>query len=231
MFAVATLVVLPIILLIVVDRPEDKGMHAYGAVSDGATTAIPAAKLLSNSDILRRRDFWTIGVSFVLTVTVYLALMAVMVPYARTYGVSALEASQLTVTMGLFAILGKIMFATWTDRIGLRNTFWVAIALNLVACALLAAIPDYTILFVASALAGASAGGVLPLWPGLIAFRFGRHALPQVMGLMSPMVLILQGFGAPFASAMHFRPAFIVFVVMLIASAIFARNLNRAPAQ
>ncbi|MGI4876012.1 MAG: MFS transporter, partial [Janthinobacterium lividum] len=229
-FALATLIAIPIILLIVVDRPEDKGMHAYGATPDTATGSTPAVELLSNREILRRPDFWSIGVSFVLTVTVYLALMAVMVPYARTYGVTALEASELTIVMGLSAIVGKIMFATWTDRIGLRNTFWVAVALNLLACTLLATVPDYKILFVASALAGASAGGVLPLWPGLIAFRFGRHALPQVMGLMSPMVLILQGFGAPFASAMHFRPAFVVFAVMLVASAIFARNLNKAPA-
>ena len=229
-FALVTLLAMPIILLIVVDRPEDKGLHPYGGAPQPNEAAAPAAALLSNSEILRRPDFWTIGVAFVLTVTVYLALMAVMVPYARTYGVTALEASQLTITMGVFAIIGKIMFATWTDRIGLRNTFYVAISLNLVACILLAAVPDYKILFVASALAGASAGGVLPLWPGLIAFRFGRHALPQVMGLMSPMVLILQGFGAPFASAMHFRPAFIVFVVMLIVSAVVARNLNKAAA-
>jgi MFS family permease len=225
-FALMTLIAMPLIFLIVVDRPEDKGLTPYGGHAEG--TAHPA--LLTTGEILRRLDFWTIGFSYLLTVTVYLALIAVMVPYARTYGVTALEASQLTVCMGVFAIIGKIGFATWTDRMGLRNTFWIAVGLNLTACILLVAIPGYQILFVASALAGASAGGVLPLWPGMIAFRFGRRALPQVMGLMSPMVLIVQGFGAPFATAVHFRPAYIVFIALLIASAIFSRNLNRTPA-
>jgi MFS family permease len=150
-----------------------------------------------------------------------------MVPYGRTFGVSALDASKLVVTMGVFAIIGKIGFATFTDRMGLRNTFWIAIALNLVACVLLVAVPGYTVVFVAAACAGASAGGVLPLWPGMIAHRFGRARLAQVMGLMSPMVLSLQGFGAPFATAVNFRPAYIVFAVMLLISAFLSRNLNK----
>jgi hypothetical protein len=49
-----------------------------------------------------------------------------------------------------------------------------------------------------------------------------------MMGLMSPMALIIQTFGAPFATAAQFRPAYIVFADMLVASAIFSRNLNRA---
>jgi hypothetical protein len=93
----------------------------------------------------------------------------------------------------------------------------------------LVAFPGYAVLFAASALVGGSAGGVLPLWPGMIAFRFGRNALPQVMGLMSPMVLIVQGFGAPFATAMHFRPAYVVFLAMLIGSIILSYRLNRKP--
>ena len=234
-FAVAMVVAMPLIFFLVTDRPEDKGMEPYGGRPDQVAAAAAAGPaetppLLTNGEILRRFDFWTIGVSYVLTVTVYLALVGVMVPYARTYGVTALEASKLIVTMGIFAIIGKLAFATFTDRMGLRNTFWIAVGLNLVACILLVAVPGYQVLFVASALVGGSAGGVLPLWPGMIAFRFGRHALPQVMGLMSPMVLIIQGFGAPLATLLHFRPAYMLFIVMLLASAFFSRNMNKAPA-
>lgn len=225
-FALGIVIAMPIIWFIAVDSPEKKGMRPYGGAADAPIEAAAPA-LLTNAEILRRADFWTIGFSYVLTVTVYLALVATMVPYARTFGVSGLEATQLVVCMGVFAIIGKVGFATFTDRMGLRNTFWIAVALNLVACLLLVAVPGYGILFVASALVGGSAGGVLPLWPGMIAFRFGRHALPQVMGLMSPMVLIVQGFGAPFATAMGFAPAFVIFAVMLVVSAALSRNLNR----
>lgn len=223
-FALAILLAMPLIYVLVVDRPEDRGLQPYGGQAEKTVT--PTGNALETGEILRHRSFWTIGVSYALTVTVYLALVGVMVPYARTYGVTALEASNLVVCMGVFAIIGKIFFATFTDRLGLRNTFWIAIALNLTGCGLLVTAPAYQILFLASALVGASAGGVLPLWPGMIAFRFGREALPKVMGLMSPMVLIVQGFGAPLATALEYRPAYWLFIAMLIGSAVLARGAS-----
>lgn len=224
-FALALVAAMPIIYVLVVDRPEDKGLAPYGGATAAAASAGPVVALTSG-EILRQHGFWTIGISYALTVTVYLALVGVMVPYARTFGVTALEASNVVVCMGVFAILGKILFATFTDRMGLRNTFWIAIGLNLVACILLVVSPDYRVLFIAAAMVGASAGGVLPLWPGMIAHRFGRAALPRVMGLMSPMVLIVQGFGAPLATALDYQPAFMLFIGMLIVSAGISRNAD-----
>lgn len=225
-FALALLVAMPMIYFLVVDRPEDVGLQPYGGPTDQGGPAAPAVPLTSR-EVLRNRAFWTIGASYALCVTVYLALVGVMVPYAKTFGVTALDAANLIVVMGVFAILGKILFATFTDRMGLRNTFWIAILLNMVGCILLAATRDYSLLFIVGALVGASAGGVLPLWPGMIAHRFGRQALPRVMGLMSPMVLIVQGFGAPVATALDYRPAFLLFIAMLVAAAVISRNISK----
>jgi len=54
--------------------------------------------------------------------------------------------------------------------------------------------------------------------------------LPQVMGLMSPLVLSLQGFGAPIATAMHYRPAFLIFIGLLVVSALISRNFAKPSA-
>jgi MFS family permease len=227
---ILVVIAIPIVFLVVTDHPEDKGLKPYGAGAAAAEARGTAQPLLSTGQVLRRGDFWSIGVSYILCVFVYLALVASMVPYARTFGVSALQASNLVVAMGVGAIVGKICFATWTDRMGLRNTFWIAIGLNSVALVLLLAVPDYNILFAASACVGGAAGGILPVWPGLVAFRFGRHSLPQVMGLMGPMVVSLQGFGAPLAAQLHYRPAFMLFLVLLLVSVFVSRNLNKSVA-
>jgi predicted MFS family arabinose efflux permease len=180
---------------------------------------------------MRRADFWSIGISYILCVVVYLALVASIVPYARlSYGVSALQASNLVVMMGVGAIIGKLCFAAWTDRMGLRNTFWVAVALNVIALVLLLTVPDYRILYLISACVGGAAGGILPVWPGLVAFRFGHRNLSQVMGLMGPIVVSLQGFGAPLAAQLHYRPAFELFLGFLLVSFLISRNLNRPAA-
>jgi len=229
-FAVVLIVVaVPIIFFIVKDHPEDKGLRAYGAEPSAPVSAPAAApSLMSTGDVLHRGDFWSIGISYILCVFVYLALTASMVPYARTFGVSALDASNLVVAMGVGAIIGKLAFATWTDRMGLRNTFWIAVGLNATALILLLTMPEYNVLFVVSLFVGGAAGGILPVWPGLVAFRFGRQALGQVMGLMGPIVISLQGFGAPLAAKMGYQSAFMLFLGLLAVSVIVSRNLNKA---
>jgi len=225
-FAMILLAVAVPVGLILVEHPSQRDQKEAGA---DAAPVEPAA-ILTNREILGRRDFWVILFSYLMTVIVYLGLVATIVPYARTFGVSPVQAAQLTATMGIAAIVGKIGFATFTDRMGLRNTFWIAISLNLVALILMLTVPGYSILIAASAMIGASAGGVLPVWPGLVAFRFGPRALPQVMGLMSPIVISLQGFGAPLVTGMHFHGAFPYLIGSLVVSAFLSRNLSKAAA-
>ena len=226
-------IAIPVVLFVISDHPEDKGMHPYGHEKhaepiDAVTGAAARPRLLSTAEVLKRGDFWSISISYILCVVVYLALTASMVPYARlVFAVSALKASNLVVTMGIGAIVGKICFAAWTDRIGLRNTFWVAVALNAIALIALLTVPSYGVLYLASLCVGGAAGGILPVWPGFVAFRFGRHSLAQVMGLMGPIVVSLQGFGAPFAASLHYRLPFEIFLAGLVVSVFVSRNLNK----
>jgi MFS family permease len=233
--AMLVIIGIPIVFFVMSDHPEDKGMQAYGAerLAPGTETSSAAPALLPIAQVLKRGDFWAIGISYILCVAVYLALVASMVPYARlTFGVTALQASNLVVTMGIGAILGKICFSIWTDRIGLRNTFWIAVAMNAIALVSLLAVANYNILYLASFCVGAAAGGILPVWPGFVAFRFGRQSLAQVMGLMGPIVVSLQGFGAPFAAQLHYRLPFEIFLGCLVVAVFVSRNLDQpAPAR
>jgi MFS family permease len=232
--AMLVIIGIPVVFFVMSDHPENKGLQAYGATRSmtGLESSSEGSTLLPVGEVLKRRDFWAIGISYILCVAVYLALVASMVPYARlTFGVTALQASNLVVIMGVGAILGKICFSIWTDRMGLRNTFWVAVAMNAVALISLLAVPNYNVLYLASLCVGAAAGGILPVWPGFVALRFGRQSLAQVMGLMGPIVVSLQGFGAPFAAQLHYRLPFEIFLGCLVAAAFVSRNLNRpAPA-
>jgi MFS family permease len=228
-YAVMLVVIaVPVFFFLVVDRPEQKGLRPYGDTGEGAAKAATVAPKMSLGEILGRADFWTVAIGYLFTVVVYLAVVAAIVPYAKgLFHISTAQGGTLAMTMGIAAIIGKLGFATWTDRMGLRNTFWIAIALNLIGCILLAFVPSLNITFVAAALVGASAGGVLPVWPGLVAFRFGRLALPQVMGVMSPLVLSLQGFGGLYVTSVGPKQAFITFIVMLLLSAIITRGLTK----
>jgi hypothetical protein len=205
LFALLILVVAAVVAFIAVDRPEKKGLEAWGA-EEAAHVVTSAPTLVPVRQILGRLDFWLVGASYLLTVVVYLGLGATMIPYAiSAFGVSGPEAANLALIMGLAGIVGKMFFAV----VALYTT------------------QDYNMLYLASACVGASSGGVLPVWPGLVAQRFGRPSLPQVMGLMSPVVVGLQGFGAPFIVGMHFKPAYPVLAVLLVLSAILSSTLSR----
>jgi MFS family permease len=227
-FAAILLVVgIPLIFLLVIDHPEEKGMKPYGADGVPAAAASLDAPLPTTGEVLSRGDFWSIAISYILGVFVYLGLLASMVPYARGLGVSAADGLTLVMVSGIAAIIGKFFFATFTDQMGLRNTFWIALALNSAALISLLTMKDFTGLEIASACVGGAAGGLLPVWPGLVAFRFGRHTLPKVMGLMGPIVVSLQGFGAAMAAKLHYQLAFEIFLAMMVVSAIVSRNLNK----
>ena len=83
--AMLVVIGIPIIFLLVTDRPEDKGMKAYGA-DEAAGAPSLEAPLPSTGEILGRGDFWSIAISYILGVFVYLALLASMVPLPRAGG-------------------------------------------------------------------------------------------------------------------------------------------------
>jgi MFS family permease len=219
---------IPLIFLLVTDHPEEKGLKAYGAdeVPDTGIHSLDTP-LPTTGEILGRGDFWTIAISYILGVFVYLGLLASMVPYARGLGFTAAEGATLVFVSGMAAIAGKLFFAAFTDRMGLRNTMWIALALNSISLVCLLTMKDFTGLAIASAAVGAAAGGLLPVWPGLVAFRFGRHTLPKVMGLMGPIVVSLQGFGATIAAKLHYQLAFEIFLGLMVVSAVVSINLSK----
>ncbi len=226
--ALMVVIGIPIIFLLVTDHPEDKGMKAHGADEAGlAGAGTLSAPVPTTGQVLGRGDFWSIAISYILGVFVYLGLLASMVPYARGLGIAPADALTLVAISGIAAIAGKFFFATFTDQMGLRNTLWIALALNAASLIALLTMTDFTGLAIASACVGGAAGGLLPVWPGLVAFRFGRHSLPKVMGLMGPIVVSLQGFGGTIAASLHYRLAFEIFLGLMVVSAIVSRNLNK----
>jgi len=229
--AMIVIIGIPAMFLLVVDKPEHKGVEPVGGLpqTNGAPSAPPAP--LSTGQILGNPDFWVIAAAYGLTVVVYLAITAAIVPYGKaTFGPELFNVgavTKLTLLMGIAAIIGKLGFAAITDKIGLRHTFWIAVALNFVSASLLVFAPTFNNMYIAAACTGASAGGVLPVWPGLIALRFGRQRLAQVMGLMAPLVLSIQGLGAPIAAQVGYKTVFPVFIVFTILSAILSVGLNK----
>ena len=120
--ALVLLAIIPIVGLVVRDRPEDIGALPYGA--DPATAPPPpvAGNPFANAlGALRRathhRDFWLLAVSFFICgATTNGLIQTHLVPACMDHGIPEVKAAGLLATMGVFDLVGTTASGWLSDR-------------------------------------------------------------------------------------------------------------------
>ena len=190
--------VLPMLLFVLRDHPAEKGLEPEGQGADpiGAPAGEPTDSLLANRDILGSRSYWLMGICFGLLFMGYTALLGNLGLYVKGQGLDASVSRTLISLVAFFGFVGKIALGAASDSIGLRTGLWTSLGLAGVGIALFSVEPDYPALVVASSLLGLAAGGMLPVWGGMIAAAFGTENFGRAMGLISPLIalLVMPGF-------------------------------------
>ena len=103
-----------------------------------------------------------------------------------------------------------------------RKILLLAVMPLVIAClVLLMTDSRYPVMFLASALLGLAAGGMLPIWGSLMAVLFGAANYGRVMGLMNPVMMPVVVAGAPFAGWSYDRSGsytvtLVAFTVVLV---------------
>jgi len=191
--AVVALVAVPFAWLVIVNRPEDRGLAPDGDA--GGTTPAPEAgpgaestAQWSLSGLLRERNFWVIGLSVGLCFATLGSLIANLPRHAADLGIEKLSASFLLSALSAAGIVGKIGFGALADRVDKRLLMWIAIAMLALYYGALRLHFGYGALLGMSIVGGLSFGGFLPMWGALIGMCFGRESFGRVMGLMTPVM-------------------------------------------
>ncbi len=189
MGAVVALVAVPLAWLVIVNRPEDRGLAPDGSAGRAAPTpgAEPAAHW-SLSGLLRERNFWVIGMSVGLCFATLGSLIANLPRHAADLGIEKLAASFLLSALSAAGIVGKIGFGALADRVDKRLLMWIAIAMLALYFGALRLQIGYGALLGMSIVGGLSFGGFLPMWGALIGMCYGRESFGRVMGLMAPVM-------------------------------------------
>jgi MFS family permease len=119
----AGLVLLPLILLFMRDRPSDVGLLPYGAKPGAAVAAGPAVRnpLVASFQALRHaaryRDFWILFASFFVCGFSANGLIGThLIPACFDHGIPEVMAAGLLAAMGCFDILGTTASGWLTDR-------------------------------------------------------------------------------------------------------------------
>ncbi len=174
------LIAVPLMLLIVADSPQHKGVEPDPDVAQPSGEADP---VWTTAMILRERYFWAMLVALVPIVVTPVALTGNLAPYAQDLGISPQAAGGLMSIWALCNIFGKVSFGYLADRIEQRLLYLLALLPSVVALLLLLLAPSYLTLLLAMIALGLGSGGYLPLIGMMISRHFGVLAYGAVVGL------------------------------------------------
>ena len=215
--ALPIVIVLPVVALLVVNRPQDRGLLPDGRPHDGSPPPPPPAQG-SLREALREPDLWRIALVIGFCFAGSASVIQVIHSHTTDLGHSAARAATALSLMAALAALGKPVFGVLSDRTSPRFAMAIAIALQAAGVLGVLAARDYPMILAASVVFGLGFGGLMPLFGLLTATRFGGANLGRMMGSAGPIMVPFQLIGLPFAGAVFDRtgsyaPAFITFLV------------------
>ena len=122
--------VLPLVLLVLRDRPADVGLRPYGATRDDPPPPPRANPFGAALDGLRlglaSRNFWLLGASFFICGATTNGLIGThLIPAAMDHGFGEVTAASMLAAIGVFDIVGTTLSGWLTDRYDSRRLlFW-----------------------------------------------------------------------------------------------------------
>ena len=121
----AALVVVPLVALLLRNRPEDIGLLAYGATKPQPKPVITVSAGRRAVDVLftaaRTRNFWLLAAGFAICGATTNGLVGThFIPAAMDHGMGETAAASLLALVGVFDIVGTIFSGWLTDRVDSR---------------------------------------------------------------------------------------------------------------
>jgi len=251
------LVLAPLVLLVIVNWPEDRGLQPDGVIqprSEGeaklpgglamgiTTPGIPLEPSCVLDDVprwtfgrlVRTSVFWKVGPAYAMAMIGVVGVMSQLKPRFVEVGFSDTTAMLLMAATALAGTMGKYVWGALCDVIAAPKMASTIMAIN--GIGLLAALfvnsPTAILLFVC--LFGFAMGGVMSTYPILVADLFGRKAFPSVFRFMGGfLVFQMLGFGIAGASFDRFgsyTPAYILFMGLDVIAALLVLSVKRPPA-
>jgi MFS family permease len=195
----AFVLVAPLVHRLVVDRPQDRGLHPDGdAAPPPQPSSAPGGKGVLAA-ILSERAFWCETLAIGLGLFVYLGFLSNLYPHAVATGQAPTGAAALLSVVASCSVAGKLGFGTVADRMDLRHTMWLAFACMGVGTLVLSQAASYGALAAGAVLFGLAAGGLLPVWGAMVARSFGPARFGRALGAMNLAMAPLTLASAPYA--------------------------------
>ena len=195
--AFTALIVVPIVLLLVISRPEEVGLRPDGQLTSSPQSVDGPSSGPTKGGILSDRNFWVLVTVVGLLFCVQSATLTHMVPRITDTGVSLRSASLVMSLCAGLGILGKLSFGWLSDRWSARHAIWFSVGCQITGQLAMFQTDALLTFATGAALFGYGMGGVVPLQGALVGQMFGRERFGKALGAMRPAMFPLQIAGIP----------------------------------
>ena len=228
--AIALVGVLPLAQFLRRD-PEQKGLKPYGI--DASTSNISRLPFggLTLGKAVRTRQYWTVAAICFLFWYCMHSVMVHIVPHAMDIGYSPVRAASIISVIGGVSILGRVIIAGSSDRIGSRRAMIICSLILVISLSLLYFTRELWQLYLFAAIYGFSHGGFAAMVSPLVAELFGTRFHGSLYGVITfcgtgggaigPLIA-----GRIFDVSASYQLAFLILIVASVIALMLAISLK-----
>jgi MFS family permease len=196
------LLLIPVVLFVMREKPEDMGLVAPGSGSGLAGGRSHTELGMRFREALRTRNFWILATVAMLTFYAILALLTHLFLHMREQGFEPQVAASGLTVLFLLGLVGKIASGILADLVGRKAVFVGTLAVMCIGAWLLISTSGVTF-WPAIVLLGAGWGGVYTLLQLLAAETFGVRDLGKILGTITVLDTFGGGMG-PFLTGLMY---------------------------
>lgn len=181
----ALLLILPLGLWVVRDRPEAMGLRPDGESPAGADEKDEAeSERTPLADAIHARSFWQLtGGLFTCGFSMTL-LSAHGIPMLTDHGFHPMVAASALGFLGGAAMIGSVVLGLLSDRFGRKSILALVYVLRVLAFTMLFFVRDPVTLTVVAAIGGFGMSGSMAMTAALTGDLFGRFSVGSIMGMI-----------------------------------------------
>ena len=177
------LLVLPIALFVVRDRPSDKGLFPDGAECEAAESLIPPQPL---SRLLRSRAFWLLMLGSCCSIGAIGSINQHMKLLFQDAGLSGAAVADTTFVILVSSLVGRVVLGWLADRFSKKALMIVSYVLVAAPIPLLFVVRAPAVSTIFAVAFGVGLGADFMFIPLMSAQLFGPNSLGRVMGIVLP---------------------------------------------
>jgi MFS family permease len=228
------LLLVPLVLLVVRNRPEELGLHPDGVPSAAASPAVPAPKVISLRHAMREPSFWLILAGSAMSIGAVGGVIQHLQLFLRDQKFTPEMAARVASLLLVSSIVGRVIMGYLADRFHKKYVMVAAYLMVGLSIPALYYVDTPGTIHLFALTFGFGMGADYMLIPLMTAHCFGVASLGKLMGVILTTDAVSQAFtpvlvGRLFDLHGSYRWGFAVLIVMSLLGALAGALIPRRP--